>query len=51
MKSKGRIIRRSDNKSLIFLGTYLAVGVAFLAFCKRFFTFGKGGYHSGTGDE
>ncbi len=51
MKDKGGIIMRSNNKSLIFLGTYLAVGVAFLAYCARFFTFGKSGCCSGTEDD
>lgn len=37
---KGRIIMKSKNKWLIFLGAYLSVGVLFLAFCKRFVTGG-----------
>ncbi|HVI43209.1 MAG TPA: hypothetical protein VM577_21585 [Anaerovoracaceae bacterium] len=40
MKSqdKGRIIMKSKNKLLIFLGAYLTVGVLFLCFCRRFMT-------------
>ena len=40
MKSqdKGRIIMKSKNKLLIFLGAYLTAGVLFLCFCKRFMT-------------
>lgn len=37
---KGRILMKSKNKPLIFLGTYLSVGVLFLCFCKRFMTCG-----------
>jgi len=45
---KGRIIMKSKNKLLIFLGAYLSVGVLFLAFCKRFVT---GGCCFGTKDK
>lgn len=36
---KGRILMKSKNKLLIFLGAYVAVGAAFLCFCKRFVDF------------
>ena len=37
---KGRILMNAKNKPLIFLGAYLAVGAAFLCFCKRFMNIG-----------
>lgn len=37
-QDKGRIIMKSKNKLLIFLGAYVSVGVLFLCFCKRFMT-------------
>lgn len=37
-QDKGRIIMKSNNKLLIFLGAYVSVGVLFLCFCKRFVT-------------
>ena len=36
---KGRILMNSNNRLLLFLGAYLAVGAAFLCFCTRFMNF------------
>lgn len=47
---KGRIIMNSNNKLLIFLGAYLAVGTVFLCFCRRFMNF-KCCCGSGSGKE
>jgi hypothetical protein len=39
LHKKGRTLMNADNKTLIFLGAYVAACAAFFAFCTKFVDF------------